>query len=197
MNNEQLECLSNALARFASITAAEGAVQHAKNVLNFIAAEPHPWSRATVAGHITASAWVLDRTRTHAALIHHRKLNRWLQPGGHVEDADATWRAAAQREVTEETGLTHFIRQPDDELFDVDVHPIPARKNEPAHFHYDLRFLFVADVNATLDHKLHVNLYEVRDCRWFALADLANDPTMESSMRRMIELCLCPNVGRR
>lgn len=159
--------------------------------MSFIAGETCPWRRATLAGHLTASAWILDRKRMHAALIHHRKLNRWLQPGGHVEDADTTWRAAAQREVTEETGLAHFIAQPgEDELFDVDVHPIPARKDEPAHFHYDLRFLFMADVDATVENTLMINVDEAHDCRWFALAELATDPTMEPSMRRMIELSI-------
>lgn len=147
----------------------------------------------TLAGHLTASGWVLDRTRTrtHTALIYHRKLNRWLQPGGHVEDVNATWRATAQREATEETGLVNFISQRySGRLFDVDVHAIPARNDELAHVHYDLRFLFVADVDATLDRAPHVNLDEVRDCRWFALAELANDPTIVPSMRRMIELSI-------
>lgn len=195
MNDEQLEFLRRMLARFASVSAATDATHHAESVLMFIRGKRCPWSRATLAGHLTASAWVLDRTGTHAALIHHRKLSRWLQPGGHIEDADVSWRAAAQREVTEETGLAHFIAQPaDDELFDVDVHPIPARKDEPAHFHYDLRFLFVADVDATVDRTLMINADEAHDCRWFALVALANDPTMEPSMRRMIELSLSRNL---
>lgn len=191
MNHKQLEFLRDALTHFASVTAYENAAHHAIGIANFIASEPRPWSRATLAGHITASAWVIDRTRMHAALIHHRKLNRWLQPGGHVEDADATWRAAAQREVTEETGLADFIaQQADGALFDVDVHPIPTQKDESAHFHYDLRFLFVAAVDATADRALIVNADEALDCRWFALAELASDPAMETSMRRMIELSL-------
>jgi 8-oxo-dGTP pyrophosphatase MutT (NUDIX family) len=191
MNDEQVKSLRDMLLRFTSVSASAGATRHAENVLPFIAGETRPWSRATLAGHLTASAWVLDRTCTHAVLVHHRKLNRWLQPGGHVEDADTSWRAAAQREVTEETGLAHFIAQPgDDDLFDVDVHPIPARTDEPAHFHYDLRFLFVADVDATLDRALHVNLDEVHNCLWIPLSELANDLAMEPSMRRMIELSI-------
>ena len=191
MNDDQLESLRSLLSRFASRAASVDATRHAERVLTFVASETRSWSRATLAGHLTASAWVLDRTRTHAALIQHRKLNRWLQPGGHVEDADATWRAAAQREVTDETGLAHFIAQAgEDELFDVDVHPIPARKDEPAHVHYDLRFLFVADMDATVENTLMINADEAHDWRWFALAELANDPTMEPSMRRMIELSI-------
>ena len=191
MNDDQVKPLREMLARFVSASASADAMRHVENVLTFIVSETRPWSRATLAGHLTASAWVLDRTRSHAVLIHHRKLNRWLQPGGHFEDVDTSWHAAAQREVTEETGLAQFIVQPDnDELFDVDVHPISARKDEPAHFHYDLRFLFVADVDATLDRALRVNLDEVHDCLWFSLTELANDLTMELSMRRMIELSI-------
>ena len=189
MNDDQVSALREVLTQFASMTDSAEATHHADSVRTFISGEPRPWNRATVAGHLTASAWALDRTGTHTALIHHRKLDRWLQPGGHIDDTDASWRAAAQRELAEETGLTRFIAQPGDEaLFDVDVHPIPARKDEPAHPHYDLRYLFVAEVDATADRSLTLNADEAHDCRWFALTDLANDPTMEPSMRRMIEL---------
>lgn len=191
MNPNLVPPLREMLARFVLACTSGHATKHAEDVLHFLSHNSHSWSRATLAGHLTASAWVLDRTCTHAALIHHRKLNRWLQPGGHIEAHDASWRAAAQREVTEETGITQFIEQPDEgELFDVDVHPIPARQDEPAHLHYDLRFLFVADVDATADSALNVNLEEVRDCRWFELAELANDATIESSLRRMAESSL-------
>ncbi len=168
--------------------------RHATEITRLITSTPRAWSRATLAGHITASAWVLDRTRSHAVLVHHRKLNLWLQPGGHVEDADASWRAAAQREVTEETGLDRFIPQADEaSLFDVDGHPIPARPNEPAHFHYDLRFLFIVDVDATVstvNSTLTINAEEAHDCRWFALTDLLSDSALDTSVRRMIELSI-------
>lgn len=191
MNDDQVNSLREMLARFVSTSTSPDATRHAENVLNFIAGESRPWSRATLAGHLTASAWVLDRTRMHAVLIHHRKLHRWLQPGGHVDDDDRSFRDAARREVTEETGLAHFIEPSgDDDLFDVDVHRIPARKDEPAHFHYDLRFLFVADVDAKDDRVLMINTEESHDCRWFSLAGLANDLAMEPSLRRMIELSI-------
>ena len=189
MNAEQIALLQGMLNDFSARTPDTDAKAHASEIGNFVASVASPWSRATLAGHLTASAWVLDRTHKHAAMIHHRKLGRWLQPGGHIEDEDVSWRAAARREVTEEVGLTRFI-EPNDasQLFDVDMHAIPARPDVPAHFHYDLRFLFVADVDAGLDDRLRLNADEAHDCRWFRLTDLANDPALEPSLRRMVEL---------
>ena len=192
MNIEQLTALRNMLDAIAVSTPSADVTRRANEIARFIATTPHAWRSASLEGHLTASAWVVDRSRSHAALVHHRKLNLWLQPGGHVEDTDSSWRAAAQREVTEETGLERFIHHADDaKLFDVDVHTIPARLNEPAHFHYDLRFLFVADVDATVvsaDRTLVTNTDEAHDCRWFALSALLNDSSLDASMRRMIEL---------
>ena len=75
-------------------------------------------------------------------LIFHGKLKRWLQPGGHVEPEDADLRAAVLREVHEECGLAPSeLRFLDDEPLDWDVHTIPARGSEPAHAHYDVRYL--------------------------------------------------------
>jgi 8-oxo-dGTP pyrophosphatase MutT (NUDIX family) len=189
MNSHQIADLNALLAQFIATTHSTDAKAHAERVAAFVAHTTEPWSRATLVGHLTASAWVLDRTLTHVAMIHHRKLDKWLQPGGHIEETDASWREAAEREVTEEIGLTQFVSSADDaQLFDVDVHAIPERGDVPAHFHYDLRFLFVADTHAEHDAELQLNADEAHDCRWFALSALANDPTLETSIRRMVEL---------
>ena len=94
-------------------------------------------------GHFTASAFVLSADRSSLLLIHHAKLHRWLQPGGHVEPGDATLVDAATREVMEECLLgANDLELISSQPFDLDVHEIPARRDEPKHLHFDVRFLF-------------------------------------------------------
>jgi 8-oxo-dGTP pyrophosphatase MutT (NUDIX family) len=83
---------------------------------------------------------VVDATGSRVALIHHRKLDRWLQPGGHADGSPDT-EAVARREVLEETGLDHLHKVGPDP-FDLDIHPIPAFRDVPAHLHYDVRHAF-------------------------------------------------------
>jgi 8-oxo-dGTP pyrophosphatase MutT (NUDIX family) len=96
-------------------------------------------------GHLTASAIVVNKDRTRALLIHHAKLERWLQPGGHFEAGEHQPVDAAAREVREETGLATTWPSALPRLLDVDVHAIPARGTDPAHYHYDLRYLLIAE----------------------------------------------------
>ncbi len=115
-------------------------------VLDFVGRQPACFDRATVEGHITGSAWILDHAREACLLTHHKKLGLWLQPGGHA-DGDADVRAVAYREAEEESGITGLIPL-SPEIFDVDVHAIPARKQDPEHLHFDIRFAFVAPEGA-------------------------------------------------
>ena len=108
----------------------------------FVDAHPDCFERSCEPGHVTGSAWLVDAAGKRVLLTHHRKLGRWLQLGGH-SDGDPDPLAVALREAREESGLA--VRALDHAIFDLDVHRIPARGREPAHLHFDTRFLLVAD----------------------------------------------------
>lgn len=130
-------------------------------------------------GHVTASAFVVDRSRGRLLLIHHAKLGQWLQPGGHLDPGEDVLTAAI-REVHEETGVAGI---PIGEgIFDVDVHAIPASGDRPAHNHYDVRFLMEA-ANEDL-----VPSDEVLGARWVPVADVATVATDRSVLRAAMKL---------
>jgi 8-oxo-dGTP pyrophosphatase MutT (NUDIX family) len=135
------ERLLDELAAYRPADARERAM--VDELASFVRAHADCFERGLSAGHVTASAWVVDERGTHALLTHHRKLGRWLQLGGHA-DGDDDVRRVALREAREESGLS-AIRFADPEIYDVDVHAIPALGAEPAHKHYDVRFAFVAE----------------------------------------------------
>lgn len=92
-------------------------------------------------GHITGSGFVVHPSRQSVVLVEHRKLGRWLQPGGHVDPSDPDIEASARREVMEETGLTELTGIG---VVDLDVHAFPARDGQPHHLHLDVRMGFVS-----------------------------------------------------
>lgn len=145
-------------------------------IIAFIEAHPDCFERSLLVGHITGSAMIVNRQRTHTLLTHHGKLDKWLQLGGH-SDGDPDTLAVARREAEEESGL-RGLAAVSDEVFDVDVHPIPARKLEPEHFHYDVRFLFEAD-----DAEPLVITSESKELAWVPLAELERYTTEESMLR--------------
>jgi 8-oxo-dGTP pyrophosphatase MutT (NUDIX family) len=113
-------------------------------ILEFARHVPGAFSRANPEGHITASAVVTRPEDSAFLLVWHRKLGRWLQPGGHMEDGDGSVFAAAVREAREETGLEHFAFPLGERILDVDVHPIPPHGPGPPHFHFDIRYVLAA-----------------------------------------------------
>lgn len=119
---------------------------HRERMLALLAMPTDVFSRDHfVPGHFTASTFVLSPDLQSILLIFHGKLHRWLQPGGHVDPEDRDIEAAARREVQEEVGLADLCkvrRWP--QIFDVDVHEIPQLRGEPAHAHFDVRFVFAA-----------------------------------------------------
>lgn len=150
-------------------------------MLNFLDAHPDCLWRTQLQGHFTASALVLDPDQGSVLLIHHRKLDKWLQPGGHA-DGDGNLMRVAMREVLEETGLETNTLQ--DEIFDLDIHPIPERGSEPRHLHLDVRFLLTPAPGA----RLNIN-HEVSAAKWIPLADVAS-LNSGRSVTRMVDKSL-------
>jgi len=146
--------------------------------IQFVAEHADCLLRSQLSGHLTGSAWIVDAGRTRTLLTHHRKLDLWLQLGGHA-DGDPDLAAVALREAREESGLTR-LRPVSPAIFDLDRHWIPARKDVPAHWHFDLRFLIEADPGEPL-----VISDESHDLAWVELGRVAAlNP--EESMARMV-----------
>lgn len=113
------------------------AVKSQELILALLQSSPLPFSRSTYTpGHITCTGAVLNPSRDKVLLVHHRRLDRWLLPGGHVESEDRTPEESARREVLEETGAQ--LASGAGVLLNVDVHAIPPKKGEPLHLHHDL-----------------------------------------------------------
>ena len=135
----------------------------------FVQTHPQPFDRGLAEGHLTGSAVVLTADGARVLLLYHAKLRRWLQPGGHAEAGESAGEAVALREALEETGLSRLaLHDAAPRPLDVDVHDIPARKDEPAHEHLDLRYLVVADAG----EPLRPGDGETRQVRWFAWDEL-------------------------
>lgn len=141
----------------------------------FVMDNPGCFERSLGIGHVTGSAWVLDKTRGRVLLTHHKKLDIWVQLGGHA-DGESDVAAVAMREAREESGISQIeLLMPD--IFDIDIHLIPARGDEPEHYHYDCRFALVADTAE------YVVSEESHDLAWIRLGEVARYTTEESMMR--------------
>jgi 8-oxo-dGTP pyrophosphatase MutT (NUDIX family) len=152
----------------------------------FVETHPDCFERSSLIGHITGSAWITSPDGQQVLLIHHRKLDRWFQPGGHA-DGNPDVEAVARREAEEETGLTD-LQLASPRLFDVDIHPIPARVDPtageiPAHLHYDIRFQYISN-----NQILFGENREVKNSRWVSL-DEAEALADSESISRMVRKC--------
>ena len=162
-------------------------------VLAFAAEHPDCLHRSCLRGHLTGSALVVDPARAETLLIHHAKLGRWLQPGGHA-DGDGNLGAVAWREATEETGLVGLsLVTP---AIDIDIHSIPARAGEPEHLHLDVRFLVLVGE----DRRPAPN-HETLGARWLPAHSplLEAGSELERAVGRAVDVALQvagPDVGR-
>lgn len=147
-----------------------------RKILDFVETEVNCFERHLAIGHVTGSAWITNAARDKVILTHHRKLNQWLQLGGH-SDGNPDTLAVAHREAEEESGLS-IVQPVSREIFDVDIHLIPSRLEEGQHYHYDVRFLFVAgeDQPLTVSDESH-------DVAWISVDEIQHYAANESILR--------------
>jgi len=152
---------------------------HRRRMIELLDSAPECFHRTAFPAHFTGSALVVSADGSRALLHHHRKLDRWLQFGGHC-DGDEDVLRVAQKEALEESGVEGLIvasARP----FDLDIHAIPAFRAEPAHFHYDVRYVLIApeDAVSTVSDESH-------ELRWFTPAGM-NELPLDPGLRRLGE----------
>jgi 8-oxo-dGTP pyrophosphatase MutT (NUDIX family) len=148
-----------------------------ERIAEFVQAHENCFSREQLLGHITGSVWILDKSMTKSLLTHHKKLNIWVQLGGHA-DGDSDVQRVAMKEAEEESGIANLVCLSPD-IFDIDIHRIPERKTEPEHYHYDCRFLLQSQDDE------YVVSEESHDLSWIELTKM-KDYTTEESVLRMV-----------
>jgi 8-oxo-dGTP pyrophosphatase MutT (NUDIX family) len=173
----RIDALLQALHRYADTSAVADQRALAAGFSSFARSSADVFARHRAAGHFTGSAWLVSAAGDRVLLLHHRKLDRWLQPGGHA-DGDADLAAVSLREAQEETGVRGLQVAP--AIFDLDRHRIPARAGEPEHWHYDVRYV----VRAGVDERFIINR-ESRGLAWRRVSEVANDRALDASLRRM------------
>ena len=146
------------------------------SILELLAGEPDPLSRHSFEpGHLTVGAVTV--ADGHVLLIHHRRLGIWIEPGGHIDPEDVTLEVAAARELVEETGVAATLV--DERIFDVDAHDIPAARGEPAHRHFNVSYLFEAEMTPV------VAAAEVLDAAWIPF-DQVGELTTDAAVLRVV-----------
>lgn len=168
------------LKELESYTSTFGEENVFKNQFIELLQHPGAFQRTHLPGHITGSAWIVDASKSKALLIHHAKLNRWLQPGGHA-DGDENVLRVALREAEEETGVKEY-KILSEGIFDLDIHPIPNRKDFPEHLHYDIRYLVQAN---TVDELILSD--ESFNVAWINFDELPSLTGYNPSINRMVE----------
>jgi len=158
----------------------ESELQSLQRTQVLLADGDRPFDRSSLPGHITASAFVFTSSLHHLLLIRHPTLSRWLQPGGHIEAADASVLQAAIREVHEETGLANLLSPLGEAPLDVQVQDIPPTTSMPAHQHHDIRMLLTFEGGSEIRIR-----NEVLAASWFATDALRTSGIEEDILKAL------------
>ncbi|HEX9188941.1 MAG TPA: NUDIX hydrolase [Vicinamibacteria bacterium] len=176
------EALAESLRRH--VPADEEEARDRDRILAFVLRHERPFDRGILEGHLTGSAVTVSADGSRVLLLHHRKLDRWLQPGGHGDPGETTGEAVALREALEESGIEGLALHPTaSRPLDVDVHDIPARRSEPAHEHLDLRYLVVAPEGASAAAAF-TEAHEIRWVPWDEVDALAPDHGLRRALAK-------------
>lgn len=178
----QRDYLENLLNEYRGVDSDEE--QMRQRMHQFVKQNEDCFKRELATGHITGSAWIVNPARTKTLMLHHRKLNRWLQPGGH-SDGNPDTLAVALREASEESGIDlNHIKPVYETIFDVDIHTIPTNKKETQHDHFDVRFLLEIDDQLPL-----ISNEESNEVKWLALDEVSafnDDRSIERMLKKTI-----------
>lgn len=148
-----------------------------ERILKFVENHSDCFERSLSIGHITASAWLLNKDQSKALLMHHSKLDMWVQFGGHC-DGNPDVLEVAIKEAQEESGINQIVPV-SNAIFDIDIHLISAHKKEQEHYHYDVRFLLRVDS----DEQISQN-HESKELRWID----KNRAELPTSCRSVVRL---------
>ena len=155
-------------------------IEFKRRFIALISKYPDCFQRTLTHAHITGSVWVVDKSFEYALMTHHAKLNKWLQLGGHA-DGEADIKAVSLREAKEESGLRH-IQMIGPHIFDLDIHQIPANNHEMTHEHFDIRYLFVANREESIQKN-----HESKEVAWVQLKKMNELTACNPSVMRMVE----------
>lgn len=168
--------LLDLLNKYNPVTDIKHQVAAKQQIIKFVNENSNCFERELTTGHITSSAWLLDKSLSKVLLMHHAKFDFWCQLGGHC-DGDADVLAVAIKEAQEESGANNIVPV-SQEIFDLDVHHIPEMKSVPEHYHYDVRFLL-----KIASDELALGNNESKAIQWFAKHEQL--PTNLESIMRM------------
>lgn len=155
-----------------------------KQMIDFLTQNDDFALRSNLIGQLTGSAWIVNKEHTKVLLIHHKKLNKWLQIGGHIEDTDQNIEETVLREIEEESGISNvkLLSSSSNLIYDIDIHTIPQKNDIAEHLHFDIRMLVEADENEALIPQNE----EILAIKWYALNEI-EDLTQNNSIKRMID----------